>query len=996
MRYRLFMVAVGVFATSCTVWASSRRGSAPPERNSAADRGAATSGQSNPQNGQSIQQVWSGLNLQITAAEVLSQKTGTSQHVLVCRGPVSITVARHSFAGDTAVVWIDSVEPNATTPRYLIHAYVKGHLSQETAGNAADIGLHQFEIERGESAVLKMTVGPEVYVTAKKREVGNPRGLLLYRDALAAFESVGIKQFSQAEPATATSEAVAPKKPSESPIGFTVMVASLTGAPLTFERGEVNDVEVDTFVGGIYAWWQEEASQGREPRHFVVEADGLVLWRRPADANAAGVDTSTQFMRNEQVREIFVEGDVVAREGQHVIRAAEFYYDLRHSRGLAKDVVYQTFEPSRGVPIYVRAAELRQTALDRFEADKVSLTTSEFATPQLSINADSIRIIDMALAPEQAPEPASKGQFDAQMKDVQFKYYDTTIFAWPSLHTNGEAPDVPIKSIHVGNDNTYGTSVETRWYLSRLLGLQEPEGTDSSLLADYYSKRGPGGGVDVAYEREDYFGRLLGYVVEDHGVDRLSRTQEQVEVPQETRGRLKFQHRQFLPDSWQLTAEAGYASDQNFLQQYYRNEFNAGKEQETLLHLKRIEDNTGLSFLAKARINDFQDQIEELPSADFHWTGQSFFDDRLTFYSDSQVSRYRYRFSSERPPGEPEDFFTFTTTRNEVDMPLALDRFKVVPYAAGTFGYDDGLGFRSDLSDSPDEPQEGIGIGEGGLRASVPSIWRVYDVHSSWLDLDQLRHVITPGMSVASFVSSDPVAQQRDVLSLELSQRWQTKRGPKEHQRTVNWIEWDTQAVWVDHSSDATAGPDQLLWNKPFIPLVDRATEQIPPQDRRTTSAFGTQRNYIENIWTLRLSDTTAVLGDMNFDTNSGVFQQVNVGFSRLCWPDLSYYIGSRYLRRLVVGREKGSNAVTFAVTYVLDPRYTAVLSQQYDFDYEAGIRSDITLIRKYHQLNLAVTFSVDESLDEQRIMLSLWPQGVPELSLGLREYTGLGAAETY
>jgi hypothetical protein len=72
------------------------------------------------------------------------------------------------------------------------------------------------------------------------------------------------------------------------------------------------------------------------------------------------------------------------------------------------------------------------------------------------------------------------------------------------------------------------------------------------------------------------------------------------------------------------------------------------------------------------------------------------------------------------------------------------------------------------------------------------------------------------------------------------------------------------------------------------------------------------------------------------------------------------------------------------------------VFSEQYDFDYEAGIRSDITLIRKYHQLNFAVTISADESLDEQRIVFSLWPQGVRELSLGLRQYAQLGAVETY
>jgi hypothetical protein len=129
----------------------------------------------------------------------------------------------------------------------------------------------------------------------------------------------------------------------------------------------------------------------------------------------------------------------------------------------------------------------------------------------------------------------------------------------------------------------------------------------------------------------------------------------------------------------------------------------------------------------------------------------------------------------------------------------------------------------------------------------------------------------------------------------------------------------------------------------------------------------------------------------------NGEVEQFDIGFSRLCWPNLSYYLGTRYLRNVENGLgEKGSNALTFAMTYVIDPRYTVVFSQQYDFDYGANIRADLSLIRKYHRMNLGLTFSVDESLDEQRVVLSLWPEGIPELTLGLRRYMGLGASDVY
>ncbi|MHC4072659.1 MAG: hypothetical protein ACYTGS_11620 [Planctomycetota bacterium] len=170
-----------------------------------------------------------------------------------------------------------------------------------------------------------------------------------------------------------------------------------------------------------------------------------------------------------------------------------------------------------------------------------------------------------------------------------------------------------------------------------------------------------------------------------------------------------------------------------------------------------------------------------------------------------------------------------------------------------------------------------------------------------------------------------------------------------------------------------------------------------PQQDRRGSHIFGPRRNYFGADYIWRLSDTTAVLSDMNFDMQSGVVQQYNVGFSHLRWPNLQFYLGSRYLRRIDNNfGEKGSNAFTSAVTYALDPRYTVVFSQQFDFDYGASVRNDITLIRRYHRLYWGITYSTDESLDRHSIVFSIWPQGVRGLAFGERRYIGLGGSAGY
>ncbi|MHC4171163.1 MAG: hypothetical protein ACYSWQ_29850 [Planctomycetota bacterium] len=270
-----------------------------------------------------------------------------------------------------------------------------------------------------------------------------------------------------------------------------------------------------------------------------------------------------------------------------------------------------------------------------------------------------------------------------------------------------------------------------------------------------------------------------------------------------------------------------------------------------------------------------------------------------------------------------------------------------------------------------------------------------------------MRHVIRPHLTAVTYTQTESVIEQRDTINVGISQRLQTKRGLGDKQRSVDWMRLDLDVTWVNDSGDASAGADKFLWNKPFIPPINRFGSTVPlvgapgalapQQDRRGSHIFGPRRNYFGADYIWRLSDTTAVLSDMNFDMQSGVVQQYNAGVSHLRWPNLQFYLGSRYLRRIDNNfGEKGSNAVTFAVTYALDPRYTVVFSQQFDFDYGKTVRNDMTLIRRYHRVYWGLTYSVDASLDRHSIGFSLWPQGVRGMAFGERKYAGLGGSAGY
>ncbi len=986
---------------------------------------------------------FAGQDLHLTAAELISHQLSSGEHALVFTGGFSMSIGANQFASDNAVVWIVTTKSQyrgLVRTDYKATIYLQDNVSFGNVRSAETTGLNQTALEGGQAMLVRFDISGEVFVTADKREVADPHSMELYRTALGYARSVDAGPKFVVQPGAVvpdlppekipehivTEPGVPPAKPKEKglierifkseeePVSKPEPEAPRFTYPVVFAPAGPEPLKFDLTAGPdgtnvitIRERFYVSQKQDEEGRLLELQADDAVVFYTGAaeqpETDTGGLD---DLLARSSVSAIYLAGDVIMSEGQRVIRADEIFYDFQRKRAIAINAVMRNFDSQRGIPIYVRAAKLRQLSQYRFAAEDITLTTSEFYLPQISVNASSVVITDTTSVDEQLGR-MSDSSYDAEMKDIAVKWYDKTFFRWPGMRSNLQRPDVPLQSAHLGYDNTWGMSVETKWYLSRVLGMRESPGTESSLLLDYFGKRGIGAGVEIVYDRPDHFGKLHAYVINDHGDDKLGRdsARDNVKPPRELRGRVGWEHRQFLPDNWQLSMGVDYVSDEYFTEQFYRDEFNLSRR-ETYVHLKRAQDNWAFAILGKGRINDFYDELEELPSAEFHWIGQSLFNDTVTLYSDSQVSHMRQRIGNEHMIAMNQETFTFISHRTELDFPLWLKPFKVVPYIAGWYGHDDRSGFTRTLVDGTNTGETGDNnawIGEAGIRVAT-QLWKVYpNVRSRLWDLDQIRHIIEPHATAVIFEESDISVRQHDVLHVGVSQRLQTKRGPANNRRTVDWMRLDIDGTWVNHPdevSDGMPGADRFIWNKPSIPLRVLSAPEIFNGDLipglPTFERYGPRRDYFGADFVWRVSDTTAVLSDMNYDIQSGVVQQANFGFSRLVWPNLSYYIGSRYLRRTSILGEKGSNAFTFAATYVLDPRYTLVFGQQYDLDYGASIRSDISIIRRYHRANFAITFSADESIDQQSIVLSIWPQGVPEMGLGHRRLAKLGPVGSY
>ena len=251
------------------------------------------------------------------------------------------------------------------------------------------------------------------------------------------------------------------------------------------------------------------------------------------------------------------------------------------------------------------------------------------------------------------------------------------------------------------------------------------------------------------------------------------------------------------------------------------------------------------------------------------------------------------------------------------------------------------------------------------------------------------------------YEANEDTADMRDALHLGLSQRWQTHRGSAENRRSLDWMRLDLETTWLSDDADSSVGeydsygPAGFVYNDPSIPFLHR----------RNSNYYGMARDTLNGEYVWRVSDTFSMLSDFNYDFDGGHVQQFNVGVSRFVYPDVSYYVGARYLRPVIIPvdknndgtpeyQEEGSNSFVTAITYRLSPRYVATFSQEYNFDFGESIRSDLTVVRQYHRMFYAVSVSFDDSLDRNSLMFSIWPQGVKELAVGSRSHAGLTGSQ--
>ena len=671
-----------------------------------------------------------------------------------------------------------------------------------------------------------------------------------------------------------------------------------------------------------------------------------------------------------EVEAVYLEGDVIMSQGPNMIRASRLYYDFVEERALILDAVVRAQLLERNIPLYLRAAQIRQLAANRVAASQAVLTTSEFYTPHYHVGAADVEITNLT-----QPDPSGKqigirsGSF--RIRHATLNLLGHPIAYWPYIRGNVDTSETAIRSVRTGYSDDFGVEVETEWHLFNVLGFETPGGFDATLSLDYFSERGPAVEVEAEYQRDRYFGQLKSYLMTDDGRDFLGRERE-AEPPHDVRGRLLLRHRQYLEDDWQLSLELSYICDKGFLEEFFESEYDNEKEQETLLYLKKQRDNWAFTAHLQSRLLDFTTQTERMPDFGFFVAGQPL-GDHVSWHSENRAGIVRRRPADQtfrellrdgRAVGSGS--VLRVDSRQEVGVPLDLGPVRLVPFASirGTV-----------WDDSPAEGGLQRAFGTVGVRGTA-YLSRAYpEARSSIFDIDGVRHIIKPG--IVAWTSSTNVDSHElfgfdetveeidevDGVALGVRQRWQTKRGEGENRRNVDFLTLDVEAG-IFNDADG-----------------DDVTNGFTSFSRPETSI---SRNYLNSLLIWRVNDRTAVLSELNYDLNDGEIDVLNVSLAVERAPRLSYLLGYRFIE------EGHSNLLGFDMNYRLTEKHTLAIRELFDLDRGQTLDFTLALIRKLPRWFGAVAFELDEAEDDFGVSFTLWPEGLPQAALGSRRFTGL------
>lgn len=776
--------------------------------------------------------------------------------------------------------------------------------------------------------------------------------------------------------------------------------------------------------------------QGYSIQRIDLETDRIVVWGPvpQLQLGEGGPAVGRGAAEDDRPLEVYLEGNIVFREGDRVIYADRMYYNVTQRYGVVLKGELLTPAPEYQGLLRLKADAIQMLNQQSFQAYGAALTSSRLGVPRYWFQADQItfqdtqrtRVDPFTGLPATDPntgEAAVDHRYQATSRNNWVYLAGVPVFYWPTIATDLQEPSFYLDRIQVKNDAVFGTQVLLDWDLYQMLGIRNPiPGSRWQLSTDLLTDRGLGLGTLFQYGGDNLFGipgpyrgTIDAWGINDTGLDNLGIDRRALTFPDELRGRAFAQHRQRFGEGYQLTAEFSAISDRNFLEQYFERRWDQEKDESTGLELKRIVGNRSWSLAADVRMNDFFTQTEQLPRFDHFWLGQSFFGDIFTWYEHSQVGYMHLRTAT--TPTDPTDAAKFellpweveqeglrAATRQELDMPIDLGPVKIVPYLLGEAAH-----WGNDVNGDPMTRL----FGQAGVRASLPMWTADNGVQSELFNVNGLSHKVTWNAELLAADSNQsfedlPLYDPLDDDSVEHFRRrlfFNTFNGvapgavPDRFDERLYALRSGLQSSVTSPSTEiaddltmARLGVHQRWQTKRGLAGRQRIVDWIvfdtglnlyPNSDRDN---FGELLGMIDYDFRWHLGDRLTLLSDGYFDMFDDGLQMLSIG-GLISRPERgSLYLGFRTMNGPAPAGSLtplDSQLLTANFNYRMSEKWVVTGGASYDFGPGGNIGQSASVVRIGESFLIRLGANYDYSRDNFGVALSIEPRFLSSSRLG-------------
>ena len=1021
--------------------------------------------------------------LAVWADDVYTWGEGNEQ-VFVLGGSVLIQQDQTSLWSNRAVVWVD-VEAYRKRVPFAVAVYAdenadkrvaietKGRARQEVAAAVVEFTSPQFGWVRGRER--QESLADSSFYKKALAARGKPAPAPEATPPKGGYNRIEPAQFNRADEILQPDPGVpkTPRAPGDSagqppavtgttvipvPISETrtIWISPRTNRPFNVfpSKKDKDDKETAyTITGGIKLLAKFTTGSIRS---IEVEADQAIIWLKESGSGGS-LDAmfSEQGERGGDGVELYLCGNVVIRYGTpedvtpvgvqtqaRTLRAERIYYDVAHHKAIAMAADLEYIRAGYVNAGHIVAEEFQQLSSTEFTALLARMHASRLPSDPgvvLSMErADVYReprqvrtsVFGTAFRNRLTGEVVEEEPEILEASNLQVEVMDTPVFWWPFIRTNVNDPFGPFRGMTFRQDRQFGFQTYATWDTLKLLGLTPLENERWTLLTDYLSRRGPAIGTNYSIASRTLLGmdspfqtQVKGYAIYDQATDILGGPRETAFVPPSMRGRFLFRHQQDFEDVT-LQAQLSYLSDRNFLEQYYKFEYDYGPNQETFLWLKYQRGTLAGTVLVEPDLGqDWVTATQWLPRLDGYLLGESLFD-RFTYHTWASIAYARldpFRIPPNEFPlgvdnGFPPPESHVNTGRvdwmQQLSMPFDLGPLRVAPYGVLDLAY---------YSRNNNGEQQGRLYGGGGARASVP-LSRLYrDVESEMFNVQGLYHknLFSANYFIAGSDVSWTALPQLDRLNDDATENawrdvtpWQPffpqtagtvgtalqtlpqfnprlyaiRRLVESKPDTLD----DIQVVQLDWRQrlQTKRGYPGLEHTVDWLTL-DLSASVFPTRNRDN---FGDYLGFLEYNFVWNVGDRNGLYSNGWFDPFpfGANYWEVGTFFSRDDRTSLS--LAYRQTNPLA------SRVVSLTSTYVFSPKYAFTAVFAYDLGYSSAFSNSVLFTRVGTDLQVTLGFTYNSIVNTFGLTLNVVPNLLASqvTPVPLRGPGSLGAGQQY